>query len=54
MELGGLRREHEVRLHAAISLVQADQKGSARQQLALVSGDATAVELAALWAILAR
>ena len=50
MELGGLRREHEVRLHAAISLVQADQKGSARQQLALVSGDATAVELAALWA----
>ncbi|MDI9232768.1 tetratricopeptide repeat protein [Limnohabitans lacus] len=54
IELGGLRREHEVRLHAAISLVQADQKGAARQQLALVSGDATAVELAALWAILAR
>lgn len=54
MELGGLRREHEVRLHAAISLVQSDQKGAARQQLALVSGDATAVELAALWAILAR
>ncbi|PUE10783.1 hypothetical protein B9Z51_00015 [Limnohabitans sp. T6-5] len=54
MDLGGLRREHEVRLHAAISLVQADQKGSARQQLALVSGDATAVELAALWAIWAR
>jgi hypothetical protein len=41
-------------LHDAISLIQADQKQAARQQLALVNGDATAVELAALWAILAR
>ena len=54
IELGGLRREHEVHLHSAISLVQSEQKGAARQQLVLVSGDATAVELAALWAILAR
>jgi len=54
IESGGLRREHEVRLHDAISLIQADQKQAARQQLALVNGDATAVELAALWAILAR
>jgi len=54
IELGGLRREHEVRLHDAISLIQADQKQAARQQLALVNGDATALELAALWAILAR
>lgn len=54
IESGGLRREHEVRLHDAISLIQADQKQAARQQLALVNGDATAVELAALWAILAH
>jgi tetratricopeptide (TPR) repeat protein len=54
IESGGLRREHEVRLHDAISLVHAQQKVAARQQLALVSGDATAVELAALWTILAR
>jgi tetratricopeptide (TPR) repeat protein len=54
IESGGLRREHEVRLHDAISLIQADQKQAARQQLALVNGDATAAELATLWAILAR
>lgn len=54
IELGGLRREHEVRLHDGISLVQAGQKVAARQQLALVSGDVTAVELAALWTILSR
>lgn len=54
IELGGLRREHEVRLHDGISLVQAGQKVAARQQLARVSGDVTAVELAALWTILSR
>jgi hypothetical protein len=30
IELGGLRREHEVRLHDGISLVQAGQKVAAR------------------------
>jgi tetratricopeptide (TPR) repeat protein len=54
IEWGGLRREHEVRLHDAISLIHADQKVAARQQLAAVTGDPTAVDLAALWAILAR
>lgn len=54
IEMGGLRREHEVRLHDGISLVQAGQKVAARQQLALVRGDVTAVELAALWTILSR
>ncbi len=54
IEWGGLRREHEVRLHDAISLIHADQKVAARQQLAVVTGDPTAVDLAALWAILAR
>ena len=54
MVFGGLRREHEVRLHDAISLLQAGEKAAARQQFALVSGDATAMELASLWAMLAR
>lgn len=54
MALGGLRREYEVRLHDGISLAQAGQKVAARQQLSLVSGDVTAVELAALWSILSR
>jgi hypothetical protein len=54
IDMGGLRREYEVRLHDAIALIQADQKVAARQQLASVAGDATAVDLAALWAILAR
>lgn len=54
LALGGLRREHEFRLHYAISLIQAGQKEAARQQLAAVQGDALAVELASLWGILAR
>lgn len=54
IELGGLRREHEVLLHNGISLVRAGQKVAARQQLAQVSGDVTAIELAALWTILSR
>lgn len=54
LELGNLRREHEVRLHHAISLIQAGQKEAARQQLSAVQGDALAVELAGLWGLLAR
>lgn len=54
LALGGLRREHEFRLHYAISLIQAGEKDAARQQLAAVQGDALAVELASLWGLLAR
>ncbi len=54
LALGGLRREHEFRLHYAISLIQAGEKDTARQQLAAVQGDALAVELASLWGLLAR
>ncbi len=54
LELGSLRREHELRLHYAISLIKAGQKDAARQQLAAVQGDALAVALAGLWGLLAR
>jgi len=54
LELGNLRREHEVRLHHAIGLIQAGQKEAARQQLSAVQGDALAVELASLWGLLVR
>jgi hypothetical protein len=51
---GGLRRELEFRLHYAISLIKAGQKELALQQLQAVQGDATAVEIASLWQLLAR
>lgn len=54
LAVGGVRRESELRLHHAISLIKAGQKDAARQQLAAVQGDALAVELASLWRLLAR
>lgn len=54
LAVGGVRREPELRLHHAISLIKAGQKDVARQQLAAVQGDALAVELASLWGLLAR
>ena len=51
---GGLRREQEVRLHYAISLFKAGQKEPALGQLKAIEGDATAVELASLWALMMR
>lgn len=54
LAVGGVRRESELRLHHAISLIKAGQKDVARQQLAAVQGDALAVELASLWGLLAR
>lgn len=51
---GGLRREQEFRLHYAISLIKTGQKEQALQQLQAVQGDATAVEIASLWKLLAR
>jgi tetratricopeptide (TPR) repeat protein len=53
-ELGSLRREDEVRLHQGIALVKAKDHAAAIKALERVSGDATAVELASLWAIRAR
>jgi tetratricopeptide (TPR) repeat protein len=54
LALGELRREQELRLHYAISLLKVGQKDAARQQLAAVRGDALVVELASLWGLLAR
>ena len=54
LAVAGVRREPELRLHHAISLIKAGQKDAARQQLAAVQGDALAVELASLWGLLAR
>lgn len=54
LELGPSRREHELHLHYAISLIRAGQKEAARQQLTAVQGDAFAVVLAGLWGLLAR
>lgn len=54
LELGGSRRENDLRLHDAISLILMGQKEPARQQLAAVQGDATWSEIASLWAVLAR
>lgn len=54
LAVGGLRREQELRLHYAISLIKVGQKEQALQQLQAVQGDATAVEIARLWQLLAR
>ncbi len=51
---GGVRREQEFHLHYAISLIKAGQKEQGLQQLEAVQGDATAVEIASLWKLLAR
>lgn len=54
LELGNLRRESELRLHYAISLIKAGKKEAAREQLAAVQGDAITLDLAGLWALLAQ
>ena len=54
LEVGGSRRESELRLHDAISLFQLGQKDAARQQLATVQGDATWADIAYLWGIVVR
>jgi hypothetical protein len=48
----GLRREAEARLRHGVALFKAGQHSAARDMLASVRGDATAVELAVLWALL--
>ena len=54
LQLGGLRRESEVRLHNAISLLRTGQKQAARDMLQTVRGDATTMDVARLWGLLAR
>lgn len=54
LELGGSKRENELRLHDAISLIHAGQKDSAKTQLSNIKGDAFWVDVAGLWSILTR
>lgn len=54
LDLGVSKRENELRLHDAISLIQAGQKDNAKTQLANIKGDVFWVDLASLWGILAR
>lgn len=51
---GGLRREAEVRLHHGIALFKAGQKAAALAQWQFIQADSTAMELASLWALMAR
>jgi hypothetical protein len=48
----GLRREAETRLQYGVVLFKAGQQAAARDMLASVRGDATAVKLAQLWSLL--
>jgi hypothetical protein len=48
----GLSREAETRLQHGVTLFKAGQYPAAREALASVRGDATALELAALWTLL--
>lgn len=54
LAVGNLRRESDLRLHYAISLIKAGKKEAAREQLAAVQGDAITLDLASLWALLAQ
>jgi len=51
IEMGGLRREAEVRLHAGIALSKLGKKAEAEKMWDNVQGEPTAVELAQLWKI---
>ena len=54
LALGGLRREQELRLHYAISLIRTGQRAEALKQLQSVQGDPLTIEIASLWKLLAR
>ena len=49
IEMGGLRREAEIRLHAGIALNKLGKKEDAEKMWSSVQGDPTAVEVAQLW-----
>jgi tetratricopeptide (TPR) repeat protein len=51
IEMGGLRREAETRLHAGIVLNKLGKKADAEKMWDSVQGDPTAVEVAQLWKI---
>ncbi len=49
LNMGGLRREAETRLHAGIALAKAGQKAAAIKMWDSAQGDATAEDIAQLW-----
>jgi tetratricopeptide (TPR) repeat protein len=49
IEMGGLRREAEIRLHAGIALNKLGKKEDAEKMWSSVQGDPTAIEVAQLW-----
>lgn len=51
IEMGGLRREAEVRLHAGIALSKLGKKAEAEKMWEQVQGEPTAMEVAQLWKI---
>lgn len=54
LKTGGLRREAEARLHFGIALFKDGQLAAALAQWQAVQGEATAIELASMWTLLAR
>lgn len=53
-EAGGLRREAEVKLHHGIALFKGGHKAAAIARWQTIEADSTAMELAALWILMAR
>jgi TolA-binding protein len=51
IEMGGLRREAEIKLHAGMVMSKLGQKAEAEKMWDSVQGDPTAIELAQLWKI---
>lgn len=51
IEMGGLRREAEVRLHAGIALSKLGKKAEAEKMWDQVQGEPTAIDVAQLWKI---
>ncbi len=51
IEMGGLRREAEVRLHAGVALSKLGKKEEAEKMWEKVQGEPTAIEVAQLWKI---
>jgi len=51
IEMGGLRREAEIKLHAGIAMSKLGKKVEAEKMWDSVQGDPTAVEVAQLWKI---
>jgi hypothetical protein len=54
IEMGGLRREAEIKLHAGIALNKLGKKEDAEKMWDSIQGDPTAIEVAQLWKYLQK